>query len=270
MTNERLWSSIVLGLAVLGIVAVVYYIFNIPVVDTFAFNEETSCRKDRMTLHHDIVLVDATDKLSLEYIGETRWLIEDNISMELPIGGKLTVVSFSDDEDSIVKEMFSRCNPGRKDQVDTFTESARKAEAEWNKTFGQALDKLLGKLETLEEAQTTPLLESLEIISRRYDFRQNRRIRDDKNQEKQVRQIFIISDLLQNYKEGNFYRSNLNFEVFEKTEYFNDLTINLDGVDIIVIQVQRNKHKRIQGKRQRDFWRDLFIKGWDAKSVTFY
>ena len=128
----------------------------------------------------------------------------------------------------------------------------------------------MGKLETLEEAQTTPLLESLEIISRRYDFRQNRRIRDDKNQEKQVRQIFIISDLLQNYKEGNFYRSNLNFEVFEKTEYFNDLTINLDGVDIIVIQVQRNKHKRIQGKRQRDFWRDLFIKGWDAKSVTFY
>ncbi len=259
MTNERFWGIAGLAVVVLVMAFPTYYILNNSPLDDIE-RDDALCRIDRMIPQHDIVLVDATDKLPPKDIEETQWLIEESISKILPIDGKLTIVSFADEEDSFIHEMLSLCNPGRKEQIDRFNDSVRRAEARWNTEFGDVLEKLLEELETLPEADNTPLLESLEMISRRRDFRQD----------VPIRRIYIISDLLQNRNGISFYRrSNLNFETFSKTNYFNQLNIDLTGVDVIVFQIQRNRFKQIQGKRQRDFWRDL-LDAWHAKSVNFH
>lgn len=258
-----------LGIGAVGAVfaIAIYFIASVDIIER---DEATLCRKDGIIPQHDIVLMDATNKLPLRDIEETRRLI-GTILQDIPIYGKLTIVSFAGGDDFFIKEMFSLCNPGRGNQFSSFSTSQRRAQANWDKTFGELFESRLKELEELPEADTTPLLESLETISRRRDFRQSMQDRDNLNQEPLVRRLFIISDLFQYRPGADFYRKNLNLEAFSKTSYFNQLHIDLTDIDVIIFQILRAKpeHKNIQINEQPDFWREM-LGMWNAKSIKFY
>ncbi len=220
--------------------------------------DEYLCIRDATPPQHDIVLVDATDTLSSANMRETRKLINDRILKQLPKNGRLTIISFTGDVDGFFNGTFTRCNPGK--DANQFYENPEKKAREWRNKFINVLDGFLTKLENIPTADSTPLLEVLQIISADSAF----------SPEIEKRRIFIISDLLQSHGGVSFYKSNLNFENEMKKSYFSELEIDLKGVEIILLQVERTAQKDFQGKKQRDFWKGLFIEGWNAENVGFH
>ncbi len=298
MAQNRLISAIGTSLPYF-LVGIMVVMFAIPtyfyVTAEQIMRDAEFCIKDKILPQHDIVLVDATDELSDEYIQAIKTLINNKILKSLPADvlelspadvlelppadvlnpltadilkplttdGKLTIISFNGDVEKFINKRFSRCNLDDGRDANELLESKKRLLINWWVNFRLHLDKFLVELENLPPAETTPLLEMLAMISKYHDF----------SPDVKTRRIFIYSDLFQyrfDSPNADFYKSNLNFDVFSKTKYFNDLTIDLTGVEIVILRVLRPEKVQYQGEKQKDFWYNLLIKGWNAESVKFY
>ncbi len=263
MTIKHIFPYFLIALLVFILVGI--FVFStIGTGNDIERDKITLCRTDGVIPQHDIVLVDGTDKLSPANILETRKLIQNKILRRLPKDGRLTIISFTGDVDGFINGLFTRCNPGSGKEINVLFGNKKREDEKWKNNFINVLGGFLVKLENIPTADSTPLLETLEMISQDSDF----------SPEIEKRRIFIISDLLQSHNGVSFYTSNLNFENEMKKPYFEKLDIELDGVEIIIYQIERPNDERhtytnYQGKKQQEFWKGLFDK-WNADDVDVH
>jgi hypothetical protein len=123
-----------------------------------ATDAETGCLTNAPTPHAVLFMVDATDRLSPEHAQRIKSRINDVVA-ELPRYGRVTIVPFGGDTAAPLLPIFNKCLPGRSSTA-SLDEGAQLLEEEYQ-AFRQALDGMIGRLEALPDARTSPITEQV-------------------------------------------------------------------------------------------------------------
>lgn len=229
-------------------IAVVVALFGYAATHQQAELDDNFCEIGKPLSGHQIFLIDATDEISHEYVDRLQNIILQKVNT-LPIGFKLTLVRLSGDKTGTpeLKTEFSKCNPGQGSQYGGINDSKKKMQARWKKYFDQPLTDALIELESLNEGDSSPIIESINKLTLRPDFGQN----------VGERSLVLISDLMQYTSDMSQYTPGYNFEEFAKLgePYSN---VPLDNVNVSIIYIKRNRLKALQTRAQKDFWESYF------------
>lgn len=197
---------------------------------------------------HTIILVDATDNIKTGDLNLLRQRVT-GIGDELDMYAKFSMFELSGDDTGQPRltEVFSLCNPGRSDQVDTRSNSKRRARYRFKERFQEPLETSLETLAGLQEGQSTPLLESLQRLTLRPDF----------DSDVANRELLIVSDLLHHTPEFSQYASNYSYDTLRDAST-PAIVSDLRGVDVEVFYVRRDGLSGLQSVKHRSFWKDYF------------
>jgi hypothetical protein len=123
-----------------------------------ATDAETGCLTGAPTPQAMLVMVDATDRLSRENAQRIRSRINDAVA-ELPRYGRVIIVPFGGDTAAPLAPIFNKCLPGRSATAG-LDEGSQLLEEEYQ-SFRQALDGMIGRLESLPDSRSSPITEQI-------------------------------------------------------------------------------------------------------------
>ena len=143
----------------------------------------------------------------------------------MPIGAKLSVLTWANNTFGDIETVFSRCRPKTGLEADPWRETEWMVQAEYESSFEEPLLEALDGLVTSVEGDESPILEAIRRLSLRPDFRAARN-----------RRLILVSNLTHNVK-GKFsmYRDDFpSWEEFTESQYGADVTADLDLTDVVV------------------------------------
>ncbi|HEX8645100.1 MAG TPA: vWA domain-containing protein [Allosphingosinicella sp.] len=123
-----------------------------------ATDSETGCLTNSPTPQAVLFLVDATDRLSREHAQRIKSRINDVVA-ELPRYSRVTIVPFGGDTAAPLLPIFNKCLPGRSETAN-LDEGSQLLEEEYQ-AFRQALDGMIGRLESLPDSRTSPITDQV-------------------------------------------------------------------------------------------------------------
>ena len=123
-----------------------------------ATDAETGCLTNAPTPQSVLFMVDATDRLSRENAQRIRSRINDAVA-ELPRYSRVIIVPFGGDTAAPLAPIFNKCLPGRSSTA-ALDEGSQLLEEQYQ-AFRQALDGMIGGLERLPDARSSPITEQI-------------------------------------------------------------------------------------------------------------
>ena len=250
--QKRKWAEDRLGIALIVLVVLAFVGGGVG----YFYLQKTWVALDEMTLCPKegaraltVVLVDRTDPLTTVQREALRKRLE-KVKDSVPRYGALKVYSVGPIGETLLHPVVDLCNPGRGEDVDPAVGNPRLVERRWREKFSVPVDKLLDELVEKGEAETSPIMESIQSIA------------VSAFQEKAAteipRRLIIASDMLQHTKEYSQYTDDMDFETFRNTPYYRRLRADLRGVDVEIVYIWRDTRRAAQGKAHILFWRDYF------------
>ena len=208
-------------------------------------DETTLCPDDGPTGTF-AVLLDLTDPLTSPQSARLATSMERRVA-RLPAG---TLVSFGvvSSDESRRGSLFAACNPGDGSQASQIYENPTLIRARFEGEFMTPLRTALAEAIRAAVEDTSPIMESLQaLIADTPDFEAGAGLRE----------IVIVSDLLQNSEVLSFYRGE-GWEHLRSSGGTGRLARNLDGVLVSVVRVPRpGAGPRALGQVD-DFWARYF------------
>jgi hypothetical protein len=119
---------------------------------------ETGCLTNAPTPQATLFLVDETDRLSSENGARIRARIHDAVAA-LPRFSRVIIVPFGGDTATPLLPIFNKCLPGRAATA-ALDEGSQLLEEEY-RTFEQALDGMVTRLQQLPDSPTSPIAEQI-------------------------------------------------------------------------------------------------------------
>lgn len=215
---------------------------------------ETLCRGDAPLAAHTIVLVDATDRLEPRHRRKLRAVL-DQERARLAQYERLTVMRLNVRRPQEPSVPFSRCLPRPPEQINPLFENARMAEARWNESFAEALDRALRSAGAGAGARSSPILAGLRAVAADPDF----------GPQITRRRLVLVSDLLEHDPEGfSLYAASASYAGWRAASPQGppDLT----RVDIRLVPLDRPEQAAFQGAALEGFW-PAYFDAADAASV---
>lgn len=206
-------------------------------------------------LGHNILLVDKTDPLNLAQKAAFDLLVTDLVSNKTPPGYLLSIFVLGDDFVAQTKPLVELCNPGDGTGHNELTENIKQLNRQYKERFLNPIFEQSTQLLSIAPAQESPILEMLQMVS--LNSIQKHHVDGPKT-------LVVLSDLLQNSKQLNMYRTSPAFEEFATTTYAQKTRINFQGVDVQVHYLQNSPS--LQVDKLFRFWREYF-KASGAKSL---
>jgi hypothetical protein len=179
----------------------------------------------------------------------------------LPARGRIVVLTMDPESKGMARQIDSFCRPPRI--------SAESESGATDAFLAPGYNSYRRRVEEAEKKATaaasstdaSPILESIHAIGRRPDFAAAA---------SGSRWLIISSDLLQHVKGGVEEKDNARLDVkkFSETAYGRDLKPDLQGVEVQVLYLNRQKKGGLQTAAHEEFWRTWFTAS-GAKTVTF-
>ena len=195
------------------------------------------------------IIIDATDSLTLVQRTDLANQIERRIA-EVPRFGVLEIYAVSPVEDEPPQPIFRKCNPGRGGEVSSLTANPAMVERDWREGFQGPLEAVLGRMLSPGEADTSPILDSIQWVA------VNSLAPPDRSG--LARRLVLVSDLLQHSSELSFYGGVVDFAAFKDTPYYRKARAPLQGVAVDVLMVRRITRRGVQGQKLNRFWKEYF------------
>ncbi len=216
------WSIFAMMAGVFGLFAMVA--MNMPPpTDT-----QTACRIDRQDPAHTVLLIDQSDPFSTNDFGWVNDFV-DSEARRLPKHGRLTVITPNVDDPYDPRVLFSQCSTGA--EANPIFENPRMVEDTWQATFREPLGITIQAVLDDKAAPSSPLAEALYAIFDRADFKPS-----DAD-----RRVVIVSDLIQNSSQFNFYKKGADFDAFSATPLGLQI-VNVDGAEVVARIVPRQRY----------------------------
>lgn len=211
---------------------------------TPALDAATGCPRGQILPEaHTVVLVDQTDALSPRQIDYARSLILLEYQ-RLPMGGRLTVRPIDADPESVARD-FSRCRVRRGDEVSGVATNPDLIEAEFRRSVGDALNGYLEELETQAEAESSPIIETVDSVAESRDF----------GPSVEERRLVLLSDMAQHSEALDQYVAAGAYPLEPARPL---VPRNFGGVEVRVHYLRRPSLAELQGPDHQRFWRSWF------------
>ena len=193
------------------------------------------------------VVIDATDPAS----PVTQAAIRSRIlaaADELPRFGMLKVFRAGADEADLLRPLFSRCNPGRANDVDELTSSPELVQKKHDEQFAGPLAKALDGVLNVPAAEASPVLEGIQAVTVAAFPPAVDRL---------PRRLLVVSDLLQNSDAYSMYGGPLDPGAARAAG--ESIGALLEGVDVDLLMIRRSSQDALQlSPAFVDFWEGWF------------
>ena len=195
------------------------------------------------------IIIDTTDALNLVQRTDLTNEIERLVGT-IPRFGALEIYAVGSVENDPPQPVFSRCNPGRADEISELTGNPRLVERKWREGFRQPLEKVLAGMLAPGEADSSPIMESIQWVAVNALTAPGR--------DSIPLRLVLVTDLLQHTRSFSLYRGVQPFQSFSQTPYYLRVRAPLEGVAVDVLIVRRQTRARIDRPSLVRFWVDYF------------
>ncbi len=211
------------------------------------YDAQTFCPNKQLT-NHTIIVIDKTDPFTETQKDYIKSYI-DRIRNELSLYEKISLFTLSDNNYIAPTAVFSKCNPGTGKEANVIYQNPRMIQSKFDDFFKTPLDNILKNIFQEYSAPISPILEMIREISYREDFSSN----------VLKRNLIIIADMMQNMPNlYSHYSDIIDYKEFKKDPYFNEITTNLNGIEVQIIYLYRPKANLKQGRKHIFFWEQYF------------
>jgi hypothetical protein len=151
---------------------------------------------------------------------------------------EIDTYSLEDQGNDVVRLLLGICDPGRGTDVSILTGNPKLLWERWEKQFDAPLREMLeGRLQG-GGAKSSAIFEAIQSVSLQ-SFQKAKLAADA------PRRLILISDLIQFTRTLNFYKGDLNYQTFQRTNEARRLHTNLNGVNVEILFIPRSD--RIDG-----------------------
>jgi len=203
------------------------------------------CLLNRPVEAHTILVIDRTDVIDQVAMMALNNLIE-RIKAGMEQNERFTLFAIEADRSVLPRPLFSLCNPGTKRQANVIVQTPEKIQRRFDSEFAEPLHQVLRSLSPENEADSSPIMETIAAISEMDVF----------SSSLAKRKLVMFSDMLQN---GTYthYRGDLDYSHFQ--DGFPALaSVRLNNVAVEVAYVTRKRARALQGNAHLKFWRRYF------------
>lgn len=240
--NKDKLGYIIIGAVVSVLLAITLFIAGNQKPDV---DPESMCRSDGHFDRH-IVVLDMTDNYNNIQATQIKHILMDIID-NLKVEEQIQLYFIDNTELSEMKPMATLCNPGDGEGKSELYSNPKLLKKRWEKKFYNPLMKSIAALQDEYTSSRSPILETIQLIN-------NTALPYVKEPDLHYK-ITIISDMIQNSDEFSFFRaSQAELESFADSKEFFRMRTDLEGVDVDVVVVRRDKHEALQSRDYIDFW----------------
>jgi hypothetical protein len=208
-------------------------------------DKASMCRLDGVFDRH-IVILDMTDNYNSIQVQQIKHIIE-NIVDNLAVSEQLQLYFIDSTMPSEMKAELSLCNPGDGKGKSEIYSNPKLFQKRWEKRFHTPLMAKLTELSGDYTSTTSPILETIQAVNNiALPY-----VREDGRRYK----VTIISDMIQNSDALSFFKTRASSLVhFVDSPGYIKTRTDLDGVDIDIVIVRRDKFESLQSRDYIDFW----------------
>ena len=247
MPRKREKSKAFWRWSIVGMMAGVFGLFALVAISIPPSTDSvTACRLDHKAPAHTVILIDQSDPFSSNDFGWIESLVDEE-ARELPRYGRLTLVTPNTSTPHNPDVVFSQCSTGSSEHANPIFQNPRMVEDNWREFFRDPLNAAVNDVLKDKVAPSSPLAEALTAIFDRADFQRNA----------PNRRVIIVSDLIQNSRNFNFYRTGADFDRFSSSELAEDIR-DTGGAEVIARIVPRQRYDLPMGD-VKAFWDSYFI-----------
>ncbi len=228
--NNSILPGLAVAAVVFGVLAAGGYLVFLSIYGGVTRDKTTLCPVEGPRSVTSIV-IDRTDAISVITKADIEVQI-NNLLASAQKDQEFTLFTVDSIERNTLKPLVTVCSPGNPDDVDPLYASKEIVRKRWIENFKLPLEQVLRDILSLQEAEFSPIMESIQSITITHF---------SEIQRKEVpRKIIIVSDLLQNSRTISFYKNKPNFEKFQESLFSKGLNPDLRNVDIEIWLINRN------------------------------
>ena len=240
-------NKTVAGYIIIGVCLVIFAVLAVSAMALKgeAYDPETLCPD--VVMAHTIIVLDKTDFLSsdqqrfaLNYINREK--------DKLGPSEKLSIFTLTERNYINPEPIFSKCNPGTGENASQLYQNPRKIQMRFEEFFSKPLEENMNDILSDSTGSKSPILEVIRELSLRDDFGNN----------VEHRTLIIISDMMQHTSKYSHYKNTVEYKLFSKKPYADEVKANLNSVNVKIVYLRRDKLGNIQGEKHLSFWEDYF------------
>ncbi len=212
-------------------------------------DKTTMCRLDG-DFDRQIIVLDMTDNYNAIQVQQIKHIIE-NIVDHLAVREQLQLFFIDSTMPSEMKPELLLCNPGDGAGKSEIYSNPKLFKKRWEKRFHAPLRAKMKALSGIYTNTTSPIIETIQAVNNiAIPY-----VREEGHRYK----ITIISDMIQNSESLSFFKTRASSlaHFVDSPDYVKTRT-DLDGVDIDIVVVRRDKYEALQSRDYIDFWVELF------------
>ncbi|MCJ7765732.1 MAG: hypothetical protein MUP09_07310 [Thiovulaceae bacterium] len=242
--NDRL-GYIIIGFVVTVLTAIAIFIVSNQAADT---DHESMCRVDGK-FDRQIIILDMTDNYNSIQVTQIKHIIM-NIIDNLKIDEQIQLFFIDSTLPADVQPLVTLCNPGDGEGKSRLYSNPVLLKKRWEKRFNNPLMKNISPLSDEYSSTKSPIIETIQVVN-------NIAFPYVKRSDTHYK-ITIISDMIQNSDALSFFRASpATLEGFVDSKEFFKIRTDLEGVDVDIVEVRRDKFEGLQNREYIDFWINL-------------
>jgi hypothetical protein len=201
-----------------------------------------------------VLLVDQSEALSDGHKRHAANYVEQYVSDEtrFPVRSRILLYTFSKNDfdpsnprGPSFAPVVDLCRPPS--EGNDLYQNNRKITRQFYERFFQPLSDVLRTSLAQEVGERSPILETLQFISRSQDVEESRRRKT----------LIIISDMLQHTESFSHYRVPRSYDYFRE-HIAPDVRADFRGWDIVLVYLRRYRDRQLQQQDHLDFWQRYF------------
>lgn len=236
---------IIIGVVITILLSIAIFIASNQRAD---IDKESMCRVDGQ-YDRQVVILDMTDNYNSIQVTQIKHIIM-NIIANLNIDEQIQLFFIDSTLPAEMQSHITLCNPGDGAGKSELYSNPKLLKKRWEKRFHNPLMKEMASLSDEYTCTTSPIIETIQVVNNiAFPY-----VKDPAIHYK----ITIISDMIQNSSSLSFFKSsNGRLESFVDSKEFFRVRTDLEGVDVDIVVVRRDKLERFQSRDHIDFWINL-------------
>jgi hypothetical protein len=250
--KKQVSSLIYLAYVVLALVVIgggAYYVLS----DTPPkFDKETLCPIENSSIKVsglNVILIDRTDAVTEVQAIDIKTNLSKLIKESLPYE-KFVIYEITGSSHLTNIPKFLVCNPGGNNN-ESFSQkmsSTPITKRIFEERFQNRLNEMLSSMLNIDTQVDSPIIELIQAVV----------VQDLKYVAPEIpKRLILVSDMMQHSKSYSQYRG-LNEKEFFQSDYFNSVAVDLTGVDVRILYIQRTNEKNSQPLGHVQFWATYF------------
>ena len=208
-------------------------------------DKESMCRLDG-SFDRQVIILDMTDNYNAIQVQQIKHII-NNLTDNLKLHEQIQLYFIDETPPSQMKAELILCNPGDGAGKSEIYSNPKLFKKRWNERFHQPLMAKIKDLSGDYTSNKSPILETIQAVNNMaFPY-----VREEGRKYK----VTLISDMIQNSDELSFFKTRSSSLLnFVDSPGYNKTRTDLEGVDIDLVIVRRDKFESLQSRDYIDFW----------------